>query len=131
MGLMDEFQALKSISVEELEEQAFDVDYLTPREFAKLLSVHPQQIYTWIRKGILEAERCKCGRTVLCVSKSRATLDRRNRALGRIVDPTLDPKNVEVDERGRQDVSSTTEAEASMAEGEEVGGGIVDASQDT
>lgn len=83
--LMDEFQALKAISVEELQEQADEVDYLTPRELAKLLGVHPQQVYTWIRKGQLEAERCKCGRTVVCVSKTRAMLEKRQRELGKIV----------------------------------------------
>lgn len=89
--LSEELQALKSISVEELQEQADEIDFLTPREFAKLQGVRPQQVYTWIRKGVIEAERCKCGRTVVCVSKSQATLQRRARELGRLIDPTEDP----------------------------------------
>lgn len=91
--LADEMQALKSISIEELQEQAEAVDYLTPREFAKLEGCRPQQVYAWIRKGVLEAERCKCGRTVLCVSKSKATLEKKARELGRYVDPADDPQH--------------------------------------
>src|SRR6201984_283740 len=65
--LSEEAQPLKAISIEELEEQAEEVDYLTPREFAKLLGIYPQQVYNHIRKGVYEAERCKCGRVVICV----------------------------------------------------------------
>lgn len=92
MGLIDEFQSLKAVTVEELEEQAEEVDYLTPREFAKLIGVHPQQVYGWIKKGVFEAERCQCGRTVVCVSKSKATLAKKAKELGRYVDPEDDPR---------------------------------------
>lgn len=92
MGLADEFQALKAVSIEELEEQAAAEDYLTPREFAKMLKMHPQQVYDWIRKGRIEAEKCKCGRSVVCVSKAKAAIEKRQRELGRIVDPTNDPR---------------------------------------
>lgn len=92
MGLQDEMHALKSISVEELQEQADEVDFLTPRELAKLLGVHPQQVYTWIRKGVFEAERCKCGRTVVCVSKAKAALDKKKRERGEIIRPEDDPQ---------------------------------------
>jgi|SRR5579875_125305 len=109
MGLQDEVQALKAISVEELQEQADEVDYLTPREFAKLQGVHAQQVYNWIRKGVIEAERCKCGRTVVCVSKAKAALDKKKRARGEIIRPEDDPQNV-----GRgSDVSIPSEPEAS------------------
>jgi len=92
MGLMENFQALKSTTVEELQEQADEIDYLTPRELGKLLKVHPQQVYAWIRKGVFEAEKCKCGRTVVCVSKAKAAMEKKARELGRFVDPALDPK---------------------------------------
>ena len=91
--LSDEMQALKSISVEELEEQAEEIDYLTPREFAKLLGIFPQQVYSHIRKGVYEAERCKCGRVVICVSKAKQALARRDRELGRYIRPQDDPRN--------------------------------------
>lgn len=90
MGLQERMQALKATSVEELKEQADEVDFLTPREFAKLRGVQPQQVYGWIRKGVIEAENCKCGRTIVCVSKSTAILNKRKRDVGQIVDPEPD-----------------------------------------
>jgi hypothetical protein len=93
--LSEELQALKSISVEELQEQADEIDFLTPREFAKLRGVRPQQVYKWIRDGVIEAERCKCSRTVVCVSKAQAVLNRRARELGNLIDPTDDPRHDE------------------------------------
>jgi hypothetical protein len=89
-SLGEVLQPLKATSVEELQEQADEVDYLTPREFAKLIGVKPQQVYAWLRKGILDAERCKCGRTILCVSKSQATLAARKIARGEVVDSRPD-----------------------------------------
>jgi hypothetical protein len=86
---MDKF-ALSDLTIEELQEQADDVDYLTPREFAKLIHVLPQQVYGWIRRGVLEAERCTCGRTVICVSRAQATLAARARARGDILDTRAD-----------------------------------------
>lgn len=91
--LSEEAQPLKAISIEELEEQAEEVDYLTPREFAKLLGIYPQQVYNHIRKGVYEAERCKCGRVVVCVSKAKIALARRDRELGRYIRPEDDPRN--------------------------------------
>jgi excisionase family DNA binding protein len=79
-------QSLNTISVEELQEQADEVDYLTPREFAKLIGVKPQQVYMWIRKGVLEPERCQCGRTLVRVSKSKAIIQARKIARGQILD---------------------------------------------
>jgi hypothetical protein len=67
-------ESLNDVSIEELEEQADEIDYLTPREFAKLIKVRPQQVYGWMRKGVLHGERCACGRVVLCVSKSKTAL---------------------------------------------------------
>jgi hypothetical protein len=92
VGLIDEKESLKAISVEELKEQAEEEDYLTPREFAKLMGVFPQQVYTWIRKGVFQAEKCKCGRTVVCVSAAQAAINKKARELGKFVDPKDDPR---------------------------------------
>jgi excisionase family DNA binding protein len=95
VGVIDEKESLKAISVEELEEQADEVGFLTPRELAKLLGVHPQQVYGWIRKGVLEAERCKCGRTIVDVQNSRDVLNKKARDLGR---PEPYPSKEETDD---------------------------------
>ena len=92
MGLLDDHESLKAISIEELEEQATEIGYLTPREFAKLINVAAQQVYTWIRKGVLESEKCKCGRTVIDVAAARASLRKKAESLGKHVDATYDPK---------------------------------------
>lgn len=89
-GLSEVLQPLKNTSIEELQEQADEIDFLTPREFAKLMGVKPQQVYQWIRKDVLVAERCKCGRTVVCVSKAKATLEARKISRGEVVDNRAD-----------------------------------------
>lgn len=103
MGLQDRMKALKATSVEELEEQAEEVGFLTPREFAKLRGVHAQQVYTWIRKGMIDAETCKCGRTIVNVEASVAKLEKRARDVGRIVDVEPDEEDNEEDESLRID----------------------------
>jgi hypothetical protein len=86
---------LRDISIEELQEQADEVDYLTPREFGKLIAVKPQQVYQWIRKGVLSAERCQCGRTVLCVSRAKATLEARSISRGQKLDSRSDGPGIQ------------------------------------
>ncbi len=81
---------LREISIEELQEQADEVDYLTPREFAKLINVAPQQVYGWIRKGVIVDERCQCGRRVVQVSRAQATLQARKSARGEVLDTRPD-----------------------------------------
>lgn len=83
MNLIDDKESLKAISVEELEQQAHERDLLTPREVAKLLGVHPQQVYQWIRKRIIRYEKCECGRTMVRVSRSKAQLNKKARDLGK------------------------------------------------
>ena len=92
MGLQDEMQALKAISVDELREQADDTGHLTPREFAKLKGKHAQQVYGWIRKGVIKSKKCECGRTIINVKEAEEALLKREQALGRHVPPELDPK---------------------------------------
>jgi hypothetical protein len=52
----------------ELEDQAEEVGYLTPREYARLRHFTPQNIYYHIRNKHIEVETCKCGRKVISVS---------------------------------------------------------------
>src|SRR5215467_11712014 len=83
-------QPLKHTTIEELQEQADEVDFLTPREFAKLIDVAPQQVYAWIRKGIIQDERCKCGRRVVQVSRAQKTLQARKSQRGEVLDTRPD-----------------------------------------
>lgn len=85
---------LRDISLEELQEQADEVDYLTPREFAKLIDVAPQQVYSWIRKGVINDERCQCGRRVVCVSVAKTTLQARKASRGEKLDTRPDRPGV-------------------------------------
>jgi hypothetical protein len=101
VGLQDEMQALKATSVEELQEQADEVGYLTPREYAKLKGKQPQQVYTWIRKGVIKSEKCKCGKTIVNTMEADEALLRRDIALGRQIPVELDPKYL----GGEDDVS--------------------------
>jgi len=89
---MDEVvkHSLKETSLDELKEQADEVGYLTPREFAKLIGVLPQQVYAWIRKGVLSAEQCKCGRSIIQVPRALKTLEARSRVRGEALDTRPD-----------------------------------------
>lgn len=87
-------QPLKSISIEELQEQADEVDYLTPREFAKLTGIKPQQVYMWLRKGVLHGERCKCGRQIIRVSLAQAAIQARKASRGEVLDTRPDRPGV-------------------------------------
>lgn len=102
---------LSGITIEELEEQAQEVDYLTPRELGKLLDIAPQQVYGWIRKGVLVAERCQCGRTVVRVSRAKATLQARARQRGEILDTRPDAPGDEGHWPDLQDVPSEDQVE--------------------
>lgn len=67
------------LELEDIAEQARIVGKLTPIEFARLNGVAPQQIYAWIRAGVLETERCICGRKVLDVVTAQEVLEMRRR----------------------------------------------------
>jgi hypothetical protein len=54
----------------ELVDQAEEVGFLTPREYAKLHGMQPQLVYYYIRTKQLEVELCKCGRKVIDVVKA-------------------------------------------------------------
>lgn len=44
--------------------------YLTVREAAELFSVHPDTLWTWVRKGVLEHERVGPGRGLIRLRQS-------------------------------------------------------------
>lgn len=66
--------------LEDIQEQADIVGYLTPREYARLRSMHPQQVYAYIRKGIIETEHCRCGRRVVNVEEADKALSPEEKA---------------------------------------------------
>lgn len=51
----------------DIEDQAEEVGFLTPREYAKLRGMSPQLVYYYIRTKKIQDERCKCGRRVIAV----------------------------------------------------------------
>jgi hypothetical protein len=54
---------------------------LTPREYAKLRGMAPQMVYYYIRNGVVEVERCQCGRKVVDVANTDQALEeKRNKA---------------------------------------------------
>jgi len=54
----------------DLEDQATEVGFLTPREYARLRHFTPQNIYHHIRNKHIEVELCRCGRKVIDVKKT-------------------------------------------------------------
>jgi uncharacterized membrane protein YkoI len=77
----------------DIKEQAELVGKLTPIEFARINGIAPQQVFGWIRKGILETERCICGRKVLDVATAQEVVDKRRRRS--YVDADPDPPSDE------------------------------------
>ncbi len=79
----------------DIQEQANEVDFLTPRDYARLKGVAPQMIYYHIRTGTLETFHCACGRKVLDVKESNDRLQakeetRRSKLGRRHSCPTID-----------------------------------------
>ena len=62
----------------DIQEQANEVDFLTPRDYARLKGVAPQMIYYHIRTGTLETFHCACDEKSL-TSKKATTVYRRRR----------------------------------------------------
>lgn len=89
----DDNASLAGITIDELQEQADEVGFLTPREFAKLIGIAPQQVYAWIRKGVIQDERCKCGRRVVEVTKAKALVEERSRARASLDTRSDDQRN--------------------------------------
>jgi hypothetical protein len=60
----------------DIEDQANEVGKLTPREYAKLRFMTPQNVYYHLRKKDgLEIETCICGRKVIDVKKADEYFD--------------------------------------------------------
>lgn len=54
----------------ELEDQVQEVGKLTPREYARLRFMVPQNVYYHIRNGHIKSEICICGRKVIDVKQA-------------------------------------------------------------
>lgn len=53
----------------EIEDQANEVGFLTPREYAKIRYMQPQLVYYHLREKHIQSEVCKCGRRVINVKE--------------------------------------------------------------
>lgn len=60
----------------EIEDQAAEVGFLTPREYAKIRHMTPQSVYYHLRNKHIESEVCKCGRRVIEVKVVDAYFDK-------------------------------------------------------
>lgn len=67
---MDEIESEADLERLELEDQAQEVGFLTPREYAKLRGMQPQLVYYYIRTKQIEPELCKCGRKIISVEQT-------------------------------------------------------------
>jgi hypothetical protein len=67
----------KQMERDELQDQMELLGKMTPREFAKLKCIAPQQVYYYIRSGKIEMEKCICGRHVIDTEKASEFLDSR------------------------------------------------------
>ena len=55
---------------------------LTPREYGRLRGMAPQLVYYYIRNGVIEVERCICGRKVIDVEQTDKVLQAKKEARG-------------------------------------------------
>jgi hypothetical protein len=65
----------------ELEDQATEVGFLTPREYAKLRGFQAQLVYYYIRRKRIEPETCKCGRKVISVEQADSVMLHRKQGI--------------------------------------------------
>jgi hypothetical protein len=74
----------------DLEDQAQEVGFLTPREYAKLRGMTPQMVYYYIRTGVVKDELCKCGRRIVNVLATDEALSEKARKSGGALDSRSD-----------------------------------------
>jgi hypothetical protein len=96
----DESSDMRMLSPEDferldLEDQAEEVGYLTPREYAKLRGMAPQLVYYYIRTGVIKDELCRCGRRVVQVSTADEALQEKARQRGGALDARSDELRAE------------------------------------
>src|SRR6516164_3827613 len=85
-----EITSEEDLELFELKDQAEEVGFLTPREYAKARGMNPQLVYYYIRTGAIKDERCKCGRRVLDVRATDETLQTKAATRGRVLDTRSD-----------------------------------------
>jgi hypothetical protein len=56
---------------------------LSPRDYAKYKGMRPQMVYYYIRQGVIDMERCVCGRNVVDVEQADEALSARAKARGK------------------------------------------------
>jgi len=79
----------------DIQEQADTVGFLTPREYARLRNMAPQMVYYYIRNKVIETDYCRCGRRVLNVQEADNRIQAQKEARSSKLDtgdasPTLD-----------------------------------------
>jgi hypothetical protein len=85
-----EINSEEDLELAELRDQAEEVGYLTPREYAKARGMNPQLVYYYIRTGKLKDERCQCGRRVLHVQTADQVLQTKAASRPGVLDTRTD-----------------------------------------
>jgi hypothetical protein len=80
----------QELELMEIRDQAKEVGYLTPIEFAKLQGISPQLVYYHIRNKTIEVERCRCGRRVVSVPHATEALQKATRKQRGVLDTRSD-----------------------------------------
>jgi hypothetical protein len=83
------------MELDDIQEQADEIGYLTPREYAKLNGLNPQLVYYYIRTKKIEVEHCKCGRKVIHIEAADKVFA--NSRAGK------DPMTIQIDKRSDEE----------------------------
>jgi hypothetical protein len=51
--------------IEDLTDSPLELELMSPRDYAKANDMVPQQVYYYIRTGVIKSVACLCGRTVI------------------------------------------------------------------
>ena len=57
----------------------YGLELMTPKEYALANDMVPQQVYYYIRRGVVKAVECLCGRTVIERNQADAALAERRK----------------------------------------------------
>lgn len=74
----DEREQLEELIADRDEDDGvFGLELMSPREYAHANDMVPQQVYYYIRRGVIKSVACLCGRTVIERSQADAALAER------------------------------------------------------
>lgn len=63
-------ELIRQMELDELEDRAFEVTKIKPREYGMLRGIAPQLVYYHIRQGRIKKETCICGSSVIDIDSA-------------------------------------------------------------